>query len=124
MTLTYTMTTADEALQAAFEAGALTLCPEHKYNIIRATPDPNVRLKAYEIAAAKIERGLFTSERFQLVLAISSMIELAEEECRCCANTRAYQALRAVACDARKSCPCSQPTCPTYGYSRIAGVAA
>jgi hypothetical protein len=31
----YSMSTADEALDAAFEAGALTVCAKHQYNVIR-----------------------------------------------------------------------------------------
>ena len=124
MPVAYTMTTADEALEAAFEAGALKLCPKHQYNIIRTTHNPKVRWTAYEIAAVKTDRGLFSSEPSQLALAINHMIELAEDECHCCANTRAYRAELAVDRNAHKPCPCSQPTCPTFGQSRIASHAA
>ncbi len=119
MPVAYTMMTADEALEAAFEAGALEPCPKHQYNLIRTTANPLVRFKAYEIGVAKIDRGLFSSEPSQLVVAITSMIELAEDECHCCANTRAYRAQLTTGCNPDKPCPCSAPTCPAFGRSRI-----
>jgi hypothetical protein len=113
------MTTADEALEAAFEAGALKLWDKHQYNLIRTTPDPTVRWKAYEIGTVKIDRGLFSSKPSQLALAINSLIELAEDECHCWANTRSYQAQLATGCNPDKPCPCNDPTCPAFGRSRI-----
>ncbi len=89
MPVAYNMTTADEALEAAFEAGALKLCPKHQYSIIRTTADPMVRWKAYEIGAAKIDQGLFSSERSQLMLAINDMIKSAQHVCLRCNNTDA-----------------------------------
>ncbi len=75
----YTMATADEALDAAIEAGALTPCPIHPYNLIRAS-DPTTRLNAYHIGSAKIGQGLFRSERWLLIQAINNMIEMGEDE--------------------------------------------
>ena len=51
MPVAYTMTTADEALEAVFEAGALETCPKH---ITAHSPNPTVKWKAYEIGAAKM----------------------------------------------------------------------
>ena len=115
MPIMCSLTTADEALEVAFEVGALRLCPKHPSNVIRTTADPEIRWKAYELAVSKIDRGLFSSRQSQLALAINQVIELAEAECH--SNTRAYRAQRAAGCRARKQCPCSKPTCPTFGQS-------
>jgi hypothetical protein len=108
------MATSDEALSAAFEAGAISLCPKHSYNIIRSN-DPALTRMAFEIASAKIEQRVFSSERSLLMEAINDVIELAEDECHCCANAQAYRARLAVDRRAPKPCPCKAPTCPTFG---------
>jgi hypothetical protein len=79
----YKLATADEALKAAFEAGALTICPVHPYNLIRAS-DPETRLNAYHIGQAKIDQGFFRSERWLLIQATNDVIRMGEEECPCC----------------------------------------
>jgi hypothetical protein len=119
MPVGYTIKVVDEALEAAFEAGALKLCPKHQYNMIRTTSDPTVRLKAFDIGWAKIDRGQFSSERSQLMSAIGSMIDLGEDECHCCANTSSYQTQLATGCNPDKPCPCHDPTCPAFGRSHI-----
>ena len=120
MQVAYTMKTADEALEAAFEAGAIKVCPKHEYNIIRTAPILVASLNACTVGADKIGRGLFSSEHSQFVLAVLDVIDLAEEECHCCANTRAYQAMLTLHCIAPKPCPCSHPTCPTFGQCHTA----
>jgi hypothetical protein len=119
----YTMETADEALEAAFEAGALTLCPKHPYNLIR-TSEPALTRKAYGIGAARIKQGRFSSELSLLMQAISNMISHGEYECHCCANMADYRARLAFSRDAAKPCPCREATCPTHSArsdaSRIA----
>jgi hypothetical protein len=111
----YTITTADEALEAAFEARAVTLCPKHKYNLIR-TSDLTLTRNAYEIGAAKIDQGLFSSERILLMRAIHDMIELGRDECPCCVKTRTYQAQLASDRNPNKPCPCGSPTCPAFRF--------
>ena len=112
----YSVATADEALNAAFEAGALVLCPTHQYNIVRSK-DPRLRQKACEIGERKIYQGLFSSERSLLMQAISDMIELGEDECHCYANVLTYKSQLAVDRNVAKPCPCKWPTCPTFGSS-------
>ncbi len=111
----YGTTTADEALEAAFEARALTLCPKHKYNLIR-TSDLTLTRKAWEIGSAKIDQGLFSSEPILLMRAIRDMIELGRDECQCCVNTRTYQARFAIGGKPNTPCPCGSPTCPAFRF--------
>jgi hypothetical protein len=116
----YSMATADEALEAAFEAGAITLCPKHQYNMIR-TSDPALTRKAYEVGAAKITQGRFSSELSMLMKAISDMVAQGEYECHCCANIADYSARLAISRDAAKPCPCRWPTCPAHGVPSDTG---
>jgi hypothetical protein len=113
----YTMATSDEALNALFEAGALSVCPKHRYNMIRSA-DPARKKAAREIAAAKIDGGEFSSEPSVLTKAIDDMIAMAQDECQCCANARAYAANHASGCAGGAPCPCRTPTCPKYSGSR------
>jgi hypothetical protein len=109
----YGMATADEALDAAFQAGALFYCPKHHYNIIRSN-DPALKQRAYAIAAAKIDGGLFASERALLLQAIDDVIGMAQDECQCCAATSTYLARLSSGCGADKPCPCRWPACPAF----------
>jgi hypothetical protein len=114
----YTMATADEALDASFRAGALSVCPKHGYNMIRS-PDTARKEAAHKIAAAKIEGGLFSSELSVLMQAIDDMIAMAQDECQCCANARAYRARHSNSCTGAMACPCPSPTCPKHTTSHI-----
>lgn len=105
----YSMATADEALDATFQAGALSLCPRHEYNIIRSK-DPALKQKAHAIATAKIEGGHYSSEHSLLMEAIDDVFRLAQDDCPCCANICAYQARF----PGKKPCPCRSPTCPKF----------
>jgi hypothetical protein len=109
----YSMATADEALDACFQAGAISLCTKHSYNIIRST-DPALKQKAYEIVAIMIDRGQYSSDLSILMHAIDDTIEMAQDECRCCANARAYH----IPFPGKQSCPCSAPTCPAFRDSQ------
>ncbi len=82
----YPMALADEALDIAFQAGALTRCPKHPHVIVR-THNRSAKRKAYKLVARMIDacQSSFPSPS-ALMSAVNDVIEMGEDKCASCAD--------------------------------------
>ena len=82
----YPMALADEALDVAFQAGALKRCSKQPHVIVRMN-DRSAKRKAYKLVARMIDacQSSFPNPS-ALMAAVKDVIEMGDSRCESCAN--------------------------------------
>jgi len=86
----YPIALADEALELAFQSGALKLCCKKQHVIVR-TNDPLAKRRAFKLAARKIDACQSSFPNPSLLLEIiMTVVEMGEEPCVDCPKPRGF----------------------------------